>query len=287
MDICVIGDSILDAYFVSDSSRIKLNPERPGVAHVCSGVMYNMGGAAAVARMASRFNTSVKLISSVGKDPNGDMLCYLMPFYSFASFIMKHSGMTTTKYRVLVDDSSITNDRIDLESSGTVDRIAACSAVEEAVSGSRIVLIADYNKGFVNAEIMAVIMRAARSPGRAEPAVVVVDPAYGVDWGFYLQPDIIKANKKEHDAAIGGSGSPGTAYAKAVIVTDGARGMTMYSDGESVSVPAVETNCVDATGAGDSVMASVGVSLARGISGRPMLEFAARNAASSVRRIGA
>jgi sugar/nucleoside kinase (ribokinase family) len=72
----------------------------------------------------------------------------------------------------------------------------------------------------------------------------------------------------------------------ALVVTEGKRGATLYTQGEELSIPAPTVKEVDPTGAGDVFAASFFVSLYRNGSALDAARFATQIAARSVQRPG-
>jgi bifunctional ADP-heptose synthase (sugar kinase/adenylyltransferase) len=67
--ISVVGDLILDRYLIGDAT--KLNPEQPGVVIRVRKEDERLGGAAAVASIASGLGAHVTLAGVLGRDESG------------------------------------------------------------------------------------------------------------------------------------------------------------------------------------------------------------------------
>ena len=135
------------------------------------------------------------------------------------------------------------------------------------------VLLSDYGKGVVSADLAARLIAAARQTGRP----VVVDPK-GSDYTRYRGATLLKPNLAEleafarwpirDEAALRRAGEhlaaalPGTA----VLVTRGADGMSLFASGRpGRQVAAAPVRRVyDVTGAGDTVAAVLALGLASG-----------------------
>lgn len=143
-----------------------------------------------------------------------------------------------------------------------------------------IVLIADYGKGVCTYPVVReAIDRAARAG-----IPCLVDPAHGVDWRTYRKATCIKCNHFEYS-----KGS--TNWSKHVehcVVTHGDHGLYHFgNDYPDAHYPSRHSNMVDVTGAGDMVLASLGVCLARGLGWPLACRFAAIAAGLKVERRGA
>jgi D-beta-D-heptose 7-phosphate kinase/D-beta-D-heptose 1-phosphate adenosyltransferase len=126
--------------------------------------------------------------------------------------------------------------------------------VGDATRRADAVLIADYGKGCCT----PAVLRAAIDGARASGIPCVVDPARGRDWSAYDGAAVIKCNHGEWDAA--GERTEGVPV---VVRTEGARGMSLFPSMEAF--PARPREVVDVTGAGDAVLAALGVCLAGGM----------------------
>lgn len=76
-------------------------------------------------------------------------------------------------------------------------------------------------------------------------------------------------------------------YDNTIIVTRGVHGASYYIEGQLQTVPALEVEAVDTTGAGDCLNAALGFGLALGWNLELSLTFAVRAASVSVTRFGA
>jgi len=179
--------------------------------------------------------------------------------------------------------------RVDRESREPLEpRLAAKLAVASiaALPACRAVLISDYGKGVCAPRLLADVIAAAR----ARRLPVLVDPARGVDFSRYGGASLIKPNRDEASAAAGRPiGSPDEAFAAgrelcrrygiaAAVITLDADGLVLVEAGglNGAGGPgssgagwrgrhfAARTRAVcDVTGAGDTVLAVLGLAAAR------------------------
>jgi D-beta-D-heptose 7-phosphate kinase/D-beta-D-heptose 1-phosphate adenosyltransferase len=133
-------------------------------------------------------------------------------------------------------------------------------------------IISDYAKGVCTPSLCQRLIKWAKEHG----GKVVVDPKQ--DWAKYAGCDVVTPNMKELLLVP----ESFTLDCKAMLVTKGAEGMTLYANGdmEGINIPATNTGPVDVTGAGDTVVAVLSAAIAVGFD----LESAARlaNAAAGV-----
>jgi D-beta-D-heptose 7-phosphate kinase/D-beta-D-heptose 1-phosphate adenosyltransferase len=153
------------------------------------------------------------------------------------------------------------------------------------------VVLSDYGKGTL-ARVDALIA-AARNRGRAQGGglAVVVDPK-GTDFSRYRGATVLTPNMSEFEAVVGhcadeatvrgrGEALRATLELDALLVTRSERGMTLLQkDAPPVDLPTRARDVFDVTGAGDTVVAVLGASLA---CGQTLLEATAlANAAAGV-----
>lgn len=117
--------------------------------------------------------------------------------------------------------------------------------LKSALAWADVLLVSDYGKG--TCETVGDIICAAHGP-------TIVDPNPNGNWDEYGRVDCIKANYRESSA----HGLP--MDAERFIVTEGDRGITMDLE----HFPARPSNVVDTCGAGDMVLAALGVCIGDG-----------------------
>jgi D-beta-D-heptose 7-phosphate kinase / D-beta-D-heptose 1-phosphate adenosyltransferase len=152
-------------------------------------------------------------------------------------------------------------------------------------------LIQDYGKGVCTAGLLRSLLAHATAAG----VPVLVDPARGRDWRDYEGCTVIKANRIEAAEALGCHvADPPAMMARRlairhgchVVVTAGELGL-WWSDGQAVRrVPAVPVPVRDVCGAGDTVLATLGVVMAAGGMIADGCKQAVREAARQVEQTG-
>ena len=151
-------------------------------------------------------------------------------------------------------------------------------------------VLSDYAKGVIT----PAIARHAIDAARAANVPVVVDPKQR-DFGVYAGATVITPNLHELDAASRGIHDVDDAAASlmpaiggaALLVTRSAEGMTLYrADQAPFHVPAMAKEVFDVTGAGDTVVATIALALAAGLSLEVAVELASVAAAIAVSKRG-
>jgi D-beta-D-heptose 7-phosphate kinase/D-beta-D-heptose 1-phosphate adenosyltransferase len=153
------------------------------------------------------------------------------------------------------------------------------------------VLFSDYAKGTL-AE-MAPLLQAARAAGKP----VVVDPK-GTDFQRYRGASVITPNLGEFEAVVGPCESDGALEERArkladelnlqaVLVTRSEKGMSLVPrEGHALHLPTVAQEVYDVTGAGDTVVATLGCALAAACSLPDAVQWANVAAGVAVSRMG-
>ena len=157
------------------------------------------------------------------------------------------------------------------------------------------VLISDYGKGVCTPKLMSSLIRAARK--RNLP--VLVDPRRGGDYKLYRWATLIKPNRHEAGQATGRDiHCLAEAFAagkelcarwgfRAVVITLDADGLVLVTaDGASEHYVTRDREVADVTGAGDTVLAVLGLALARGMALIEACRLANIAAALQVERLG-
>jgi len=160
-----------------------------------------------------------------------------------------------------------------------------------AVTLGEMVLIPDYGKGACTPSLLR--MPGARVRGANVP--ILVDPARGRNWSDYGGATLIKANwteatevKDNHDLRpLALARLLADEHGCQIIMTIGRHGMVCAErNGSTWYLPAKATDVRDVCGAGDTVLAASGVSLARGESLPDSSKLPVMTAAEQVSQIG-
>lgn len=273
--VAVVGDVMLDRYLVGDAER--LSPEAPVPVVRVTEHFSRIGGAGNVAMNVTAMGARCRLVGAVGDDTHADALRADLATWHLddANLVTVAGRPTTTKTRLMARGQQVV--RIDEEvdsllTGPDLDRISegALAAIHEA----DVLLLEDYNKGVLGAPLIATLMAAARQRG----IPVVVDPKYR-QFFDYRGATVFKPNRRELEMALGAAvdlahqeslpGALGRLGVDNMLVTLGADGMVLVAhDGSTSHIPSLAREVYDVSGAGDTVTAWLGVSLAAGASVR-------------------
>jgi rfaE bifunctional protein kinase chain/domain len=229
---------------------------------------FRLGGAANVAANCAALGAPTRLLSVVGRDEAGRRLTALLKKKKVAPSMHQDPGVhTTQKLRVIGRRQQLL--RIDMEKAPSREVLASKLAeFKTALRECDVVLLSDYGKGGL-AHIVTMIREAKRA---RKP--VLVDPK-GDDYTRYKGATLITPNLKELEDVVGRWSSEKELIEraqklrrrlglKAMLLTRGEKGMTLFRDGKSLSIPAEKRELADVTGAGDTVIATLAVMLAAG-----------------------
>jgi len=283
--ITVVGDLILDRYLFGDAT--KLNPEQPGVVIRVDKEEDRLGGAAAVAMIAAGFGARVTLAGVVGRDEPGRRLQKLIVAHGIEPHLWLDDRPTTWKQRI-VARGQLRPDRCDREVNTLISEHAA--QFLSAVPLGEMVIISDYGKGVCTKGLL----QALGDRARFASVSILVDPTLGRPWSDYGQVTLIKANRVEAFAVAPGQTLPlararrlADAHRCSMVVTYGKYGLVVAEQqGRTWYLPAEATQVRDVCGAGDTVLAVLGVGMLDGKSLVEACKCASVAASEQVSRLG-
>ncbi len=277
--ILVVGDLILDRYVWGDAERI--SQEAPVPLLRADHREHRLGGAASVATMLRALGAEVQLAGGVGKDGEGLLVRKMLTDQGIDDGLVLDldDRPTTLKERYIgraQDRHPQQMIRVDYEVRAPIPaRVeaswAACLPV--AAAGADVVLISDYDKGVCTPTLLRTLIDACRRAGVRS----VADPIRGTDYSRYRGVHAMTPNRLEaglatgrtirttDDALAAGRDLVGALGLEAALVTLDRDGMALTrADGRAEIVPTRPRQVYDITGAGDMVLAVVGLCLAAG-----------------------
>lgn len=270
--VLVVGDVMLDRFVYGRTER--MSPEAPVPVLAMTHEDCMAGGAGNVARNIASLGGTAHIVASIGEDAAGTRLREVLlsqPGIT-ADLVALLGRRTTQKTRFVSDRHQLL--RVDCEDAEPVESTAVVMAVERAISSCDIVILSDYAKGLLTDVTLKTIIGMARAAGKP----VIADPK-NADVRHYDGVAVLTPNRKEAALASGIAGEgdvQSTAAAAAmlqaapaiaaVLVTRGARGMTLLerSAAAPLHVPTSAREVFDVSGAGDTVVAALALSLAAG-----------------------
>lgn len=264
--VMVIGDIMLDEYWEGETHRI--SPEAPvPVVHIVK-EFHKAGGAANVALNIASLGGQVRLLGVTGQDEAALKLKNILTAQNVFSDFYVTNTPTIRKLRLLSQNQQLI--RADFENSlWQLNLTQLFNLYERHLEEVNLVILSDYGKGTLKDSKKLIEM------ARAQGKMVLVDPK-NPDFSLYEHASIITPNLREFELAVGAWTTELEMAEKAVdlikryhfdalLVTRGPQGMTLFQkDAEPIHSPAHAREVYDVTGAGDTVIAVLGMALSAG-----------------------
>ena len=243
-----------------------------------------------MARNIAAIGAEASLLSVVGEDEAAARIQELLKAEGIVAQLHRDPALATTvKLRVIGRQQQLL--RIDFENEpGHEVLMSKLADFEARLKDADLVILSDYGKGGLkHIDQMITLIRAAGKP-------VLVDPK-GDDYSRYKGATLITPNRSEFREVAGRWKSEEDLTERAqklraelgvnaLLITRSEEGMTLYRQGERLHVPAVAREVYDVSGAGDTVIAVLGVMLAAGATFADALELANKAAGIVVGKLG-
>ena len=291
--LLVVGDVMLDKYIWGDVGRV--SPEAPVPVVRATHRSQQPGGAANVAMNLARLGAQTAVIGFTGGDEDERLLAECLRENDISShFVVSEGFPTITKQRILGGRQQmlrLDSERLDARPQSDYDRLIETALGQLQCSDA--VVLSDYAKGGLTAEVCQRVIQAAR--GRGIP--VLVDPK-NVDFFRYRGATTICPNLSELSAAAHLDALDLNALLDAaqtmvsdlgiefLIVTLGEKGIALLRPSSRFLAPAVARQVFDVSGAGDTVIAVLALSLVSGLKPETAVELANVAAGIVVGKVG-
>ena len=267
--ILVIGDLMIDHYLWGSCERI--SPEAPVQVVNVERESSVLGGAGNVINNLHALGAKVDVISIVGGCEISDELKILLNNIKVDTqyLITQKDRITSKKSRIIASQQQVV--RYDREST---DEISSESQKEildtfkSIITNYDSVLLSDYGKGVFTFELTQLLISVANESNKK----VLVDPK-GLDYSKYKGAYLLTPNKKEASEATQIDIKDEASLTQAItqlktqcnlaisLITLSEQGVAIYDD-KLRTHPTVAREVFDVTGAGDTVLASLGFALA-------------------------
>jgi D-beta-D-heptose 7-phosphate kinase/D-beta-D-heptose 1-phosphate adenosyltransferase len=277
--VLVVGDVMLDRYVWGDAERI--SQEAPVILLHADRREERLGGASSVATLLRALGARVTLAGVLGKDGDGGRLRQILIDLGIdhEAVLVDPDRPTTVKERYIGRAQQRHPQqmlRVDYEMRRPLPEALEkelAGALAQQVRRADIVLISDYDKGVCTPGLLAAVIAGARACG----VRVLADPIRGPDYRKYHGCSAITPNRLEAGLATGRV-LPTAAQAlaagaelrelldlEAAVITLDREGMVLvHRDGRGQTFPTRPRQVYDITGAGDMVLAMLGMALAGG-----------------------
>ena len=266
--ILVIGDLMIDHYLWGSCERI--SPEAPVPVVDIKSETTVLGGAGNVINNLVSLGAEVGVLSVVGNDAVANELKYILDETGAKSFLTEQAGRKTSKKsRLMAAKSQIV--RYDHESKNDISFESVkkiFSKFQEIINGYDIILLSDYGKGVLTDTLTKEIIEYASKYHKK----VLLD-LKGTDYSKYKGAYLLTPNKKEAQIASGIEIDSSDTLEFALkrlkdiaaltysVITLSEDGIAILKDNNVITKPTVAREVYDVTGAGDTVLASLGFAL--------------------------
>jgi D-beta-D-heptose 7-phosphate kinase / D-beta-D-heptose 1-phosphate adenosyltransferase len=277
--VAVVGDLILDRYIWGYAERI--SQEAPVPLLRADQREHRLGGAASVATMLRALGAQVRLAGGVGRDAEATLVRRMLTEQGIDDQLVLalDDRPTTLKERYIgraQDRHPQQMIRVDYETRDPISAEVEAQmhvALQAALEWAQVVLISDYGKGVCTPTLLRALITAAHALGKK----VIADPIRSPDYSCYFEVDCMTPNRLEaqlatglsisrpEDALLVGQRLIKSLQMEAILITLDRDGMALVrSDGHAELLPTRPRQVYDITGAGDMVLAVVGLCLASG-----------------------
>ena len=266
--IVVIGDLMIDEYIFGHSSRV--SPEAPVPVLLVSDQKHLPGGAANVGLNLASLGCQTTLLGIYGNDSAGHRLEEHIRAKGITLACAPIDGVRTIiKQRMLAQGQQML--RIDYEHALHDHAHHLCEAFSTHAPHTDIVILSDYGKGTLACAEQIIDI------ARAHNIRVLIDPK-GQDFSRYRRANFITPNWNEFSLVVGECPNEASIADKAyklihelqlegLLVTRGEKGMSLFTaEDMRFDVTTQAREVYDVTGAGDTVIATLGAALGAGAS---------------------
>jgi len=285
--ILVVGDLMIDHYLWGSCERI--SPEAPVQVINVKSESTLLGGAGNVINNLKALGAQVDVISVVGDCEISDELKELLGNINVDAqyLITQKDRITSKKSRIIASQQQVVRyDRENTDEINDESQEKLLSYYKKIIKNYDNVLLSDYGKGVLTHSLTQELIKIANNNSKK----VLIDPK-GLNYSKYRGAYLLTPNKKEASEATQINIIDDDSLTKAIIqlkskcsldvslITLSDQGVAIY-DNNLRTHPTVAREVFDVTGAGDTILASLGFALACGYNIDDAVEFA--NLASGV-----
>jgi D-beta-D-heptose 7-phosphate kinase / D-beta-D-heptose 1-phosphate adenosyltransferase len=271
--VLVIGDLIVDQYLWGSCERI--SPEAPVQVIDVERESTVLGGAGNVVNNLKKLGAQVDIMSVLGScEISNELVKLLEDIKVHTKFLITQKNRTSSKKtRIIAAQQQVV--RYDRESSDDIDTESQKTIIKtfnNIVNDYEVILLSDYGKGVLTNQLTQSLINTAKKYNKK----VLVDPK-GIDYLKYKGAFLLTPNKKEASIATKINILDDASLIDAIVklksmcnldislITLSEHGIAIY-DGKLRTLPTAAKEVFDVTGAGDTVLASLGFAIACGYS---------------------
>ena len=278
--LLVIGDLMIDHYLWGSCERI--SPEAPVQIINIDRARTVLCGAGNVFNNLKKLGAKVDVISVVGNCEISNELTNLLSDIEVDTkyLITQKNRISSKKSRIIASQQQVVrydrecSDDIDIESQNTI-----IDTFNKIVKDYEVILLSDYGKGVLTNQLTQSLINIAKKHNKK----VLIDPK-GIDYLKYKDAYLLTPNKKEASIATKINIVDDASLTDAIVelksmcnlgvslITLSEHGIAIY-DNELRTHPIIAKEVFDVTGAGDTVLASLGFAIACGFNIDEAVEF--------------
>ena len=268
--VLVVGDLMLDRFVWGSVDRI--SPEAPVPVVRISSESAMMGGASNVANNIRALGAEALITGIIGDDIAGREFLQLMKKQGMNAdgIILNKKRPTIVKTRIIAQHQQVV--RTDKEFVSRINSREAKKILAYIKSNMRkisAIVISDYGKGIVTRYLMKQIIKLNKEFNYP----IIVDPVPG-HFTYYKNITMITPNNREAGDGLKteikdeqslvrvGKSLLKLLQTSSILITRGEKGMSLFErDGKITNIPTVAKEVFDVTGAGDTVVGALALSL--------------------------
>ena len=266
--ILVVGDLMIDHYLWGSSERI--SPEAPVPVVNVDSESTVLGGAGNVINNLNALGAVVDVISVIGECETSkelkDLLCDIKIETQY--LVTQKNRVTSKKSRIIAAQQQVV--RYDRESTSEINnksQVTILKVFKKIVNNYDVILLSDYGKGVLTFELTQSLISIANENKKK----LLVDPK-GLDYSKYKGAYLLTPNKKEASEATNIVIKDNESLAQSIrilkdqidltvsLITLSEKGVAIF-DNELRIHPTVAREVFDVTGAGDTILASLGFAI--------------------------
>ncbi len=272
--LLVVGDLMIDEYVWGEVDRI--SPEAPVQVVSVKNEDSTLGGSGNVVNNLVALGARVSVLGVTGIGEDRKLLLNKLTDLGVDTrgVIPERSRSTTKKTRIIAEHQQVL--RIDRETKKQVASStfkSLTNLAEKIIPEVDLILISDYDKGLITRTLIADLVKIAKNNNK----ITIADPK-GLDFTKYSGVSLLTPNSKEASLASGVDISDDNSLAAAakflikksgiekLLITCGKDGMVLFEPGTKAFKISTKTREVyDVSGAGDTVIAVLGLGMAAGL----------------------
>ncbi len=271
LKIICIGDIILDHYIVGNVER--MSPEAPVKILAMKNEKYEIGGAGNVVRNMANLGVKTSLIYLSGNDHSSKIIKKLLNKEKNINNINipVPNFKTPRKTRYVEDSNHLL--RVDDESKNfklkDVYKKIVLKKLINTIKKNDLIILSDYNKGLLDKKLISLIIKISKKYHKK----IIADPKK-TDLSIFSNVDILTPNQKEMMDATNIKSLNEKRLIKSgryivkkynisnLLITRSEKGMLLINRGSITKFKSNPKKVIDVTGAGDTVVALIGIMLA-------------------------